>query len=136
MLDVHVTADIIIAAKNKEEHYKIFGKVLDRDRSQVIKFKREKIQYKGNEVKYIGGIISADGMKSDPVKINAIVNMQRPNSSELLRRFLRLGKNLSQYLPGESDITAPLRDLLTEKAWKWLEKHEFRSYEEASFTVL
>ena len=25
---------------------------------------------------------------------------------------------------GESDITAPLRDLLKEQTWKWLEKHE------------
>ena len=123
--DVHVIADdIIIAANNEEEHDKTFVKVLERARSQGIKFKKEKIQYKVKEVKYMGNIISADGMKPDPAKINAVVNMQRPDSPESLRRLLGLVKYLSQYIPGESDITAPLRDLLKEQAWKWLEKHE------------
>ena len=123
--DVHVIADdIIIAANNEEEHDKTFVTVLERARSQGIKFKKEKSQYKVKEVKYMGKIISADGMKPDLAKINAVVNMQRPDSPESLRRLLGLVKYLSQYIPGESDITAPLRDLLKEQAWKWLEKHE------------
>ena len=50
--------------------------------------------------------------------------MQRLDSPESLRRLLGLAKYLSQYISGESDITAPLRDLLKEQTWKWLEKHE------------
>ena len=123
--DVHVIADdIIIAAKDEKEHDKTFSKVLERARSQGIKFKKEKIQYKVKEVKYMGNIISANGIKPDPAKVHAIVNMQRPDSPESLRRLLGLVKYLSQYIPGESDITAPLRDLLKEQTWKWLEKHE------------
>ena len=72
----------------------------------------------------MGNIISSDGMTPDPAKINAIVNMQRPDSLESLRRLLGLVEYLSQYIPGESDITAPLRDLLKEQTWSWLEKHE------------
>ena len=72
----------------------------------------------------MGNIISAGGIKLDPAKINAIVNMQRPDSPESLRRLLGLVKYLSQHIPGESDITAPLRYLLKEQTWKWLEKHE------------
>ena len=52
----------------------------------------------------MGNIISSDGMKPDPAKINAIVNMQRPDSLKSLRRLLGLVKYLSQYTPGESDI--------------------------------
>ena len=122
--NVHVIADdIIIAAENEEEHDKIFAQVLERARSEGIKFTKEKIQCKVREVKYIGNIISSDEMKPDPAKINAIVNMQRPDSLESLRRLLGLVKYLSQYIPGESDITAPLRDLLKEQTWSWLEKH-------------
>ena len=123
--NVYVIADdIIIAAENEEEHDKIFVQVLERARSQGIKFKKEKIQYKVKEVKYMGNIISSDGMKPDPAKINAIVNMQRPESLESLRRLLGLVKYLSHYIPGESDITAPLRDLLKEQTRSCLEKHE------------
>eukprot|EP00112_Aurelia_sp_Birch-Aquarium-sp1_P016953 Seg3886.2 transcript_id=Seg3886.2/GoldUCD/mRNA.D3Y31 product="Transposon Tf2-3 polyprotein" protein_id=Seg3886.2/GoldUCD/D3Y31 len=123
--DVHVISDdIIIAAKNEEEHDKTLVKVLERARSQGIKFKKEKIQYKVKEVKYMGNIISAEGIKPDPAKVHAIVNMQIPDSQESLRRLLGLVKYLSQYIPGESDIAAPLRDLLKEQTWKWLEKHE------------
>ena len=50
--NVHVIADgIIIAAENEEEHDNIFVQVLERARSQGIKFKKEKIQYKVKEVK-------------------------------------------------------------------------------------
>ena len=41
----------------------ILVKVLERARSQGIKVKKEKIQYKVKETKYIRSIISADGMK-------------------------------------------------------------------------
>ena len=50
--------------------------------------------------------------------------MQRLESPESLRKLLGLVKYLSQYIPGESDTTAPLRDLLKEQTWKWLQKHE------------
>jgi len=81
---------------------KIFVQVLQRARSQGIKFKKEKIQYKVKEMKHMGNIISSDGMKPDPAKINAIVNMQRPDSLESLRRLLGLVKYISQCIPGES----------------------------------
>ena len=123
--DVHVIADdIIIAAKDEKEHDKTFSKVLERARSQGIKSKKEKIQYKVKEVKYMGNIINADGIKPAPAKVYAIVNMQSPDSPKSLRRLLGLVKYLSQYILGESDITAPLRDLLKEQTWKWLKKHE------------
>jgi len=73
------------------------------------------MQYKVKEVKYTGNIISSDGMIHYPAKINAIVNMQRPDSLESLRRLQGLVKNPSQYIPGESNITAPLGDLLKEQ---------------------
>ncbi len=85
MQDVHVIADDIIrAANNEEEHDKTLAKVLDRARSQGIESKKEKIQYKVKEVKYMGNIITADGIKPDQAKVHAIVNMQRPDSPESL----------------------------------------------------
>ena len=74
--DVHVIADdIIIAAKNEEEHDKISVKVLEKVTSQGIKFKKEEIHNEVQEMKYMGNLISADGMKPDPGKISMLLSI-------------------------------------------------------------
>ncbi|XP_046850289.1 uncharacterized protein K02A2.6-like [Xenia sp. Carnegie-2017] len=100
--------DIIIAAKDKEEHDKILIKVLDRARDRNIKFNKEKIQLRVKEVKYLGNIINAKGFHPDPEKINAILEMLKPQNKQDLQRLLGMVNFLSQYISNMSEITAPL----------------------------
>ena len=51
--------DIIIAARDKDEHDQNLIKVLDRARERNIRFNKEKIQLCVKEVKYLGNIITA-----------------------------------------------------------------------------
>ena len=77
---VHVIADdLIITAKDETEHDAIVSKVFARARQQNVKFNANKIQYKVNTVTYMGHVVSADGMRPDPRKVEAIVNMPRPS---------------------------------------------------------
>ena len=74
---------------------------------------------------YMGHIVSADGMRPDPRKVEAIVNMPRPSDRQGLLRLLGMIKYLAQYIPNESSITAPLRALLKQDVeWSWQPEHD------------
>jgi len=83
------------------------------------------MQYKVKEVKYMGDIVSDKGVKPDPDKVQAIDKMDTLEDKAALHRFLGMVKYLAWYIPGESDITSPLRDLLKEGvAWNWQSEHD------------
>ena len=71
------------------------------------------MQFKVTEVSYMGNIVTSQGMKLKPdrKKSKAIVEMPKPEDKKSLQRVRLLGmvKYLSQYIPNESDITAPLQ---------------------------
>ena len=122
---VHVIADdIIVAAKDNDEHDKIFLALINRAKEVGVRFNEKKIQFKVNSVHYMGHIVTEDGLKADNEKINAIVNMPDPHDIASLQRLLGMTKYLSQYIPNESIITAPLRALLKKNAkWVWSNEH-------------
>ena len=110
---VYVIADdIIVAAKNEKEHDAIMLALLKRAKEKGVCFNRDKIQFKVNSVRYMGHLVTEHGLKPDDEKINAIVNMPPPTDVPSLQRLLGMTKYLSQYIPNESTITVPLRELL------------------------
>ncbi len=123
---VHVIADdLVISAKDETEHDAIVSKIFEHARQQNVKFNANKIQYKVNTVTYMGHIVSADGMRPDPRKVEAIVNMPRPSDRQGLLRLLGMIKYLAQYIPNEASITAPLRSLLKQDVeWSWQPEHD------------
>ena len=60
----------------------------------------------------MGHVISADGIKPDPVKVSAVVNMSSPQNKEELRSFLGLVNYLGKFIPNLADLTVPLCWLL------------------------
>ena len=74
----------------------------------------------------MGNVITANGLKPDPSKIDAIIHMSPPENRQSLQRFLGMVKYLTPFLPNESSITAPLRTLLKKDVlWSW--EHEKES---------
>lgn len=72
------------------------------------------------EVKFLGYIISADGMKPDPDKTRAVQDMKEPTNVSELRSFLGMVNQLGKFLPNLAEKDKPLRDLLSKKnQWCW-----------------
>ena len=63
---------------------------------------------------FIGHILTPDGLKPDPKKVEAISDMPHPTDVQSLRRFLGMVNYLAKFLPCLSDKTEVLRKL-TEK---------------------
>ncbi|CAB4040233.1 Transposon Ty3-G Gag-Pol poly [Paramuricea clavata] len=77
------------------------------------------------EITFLGHLISADGIKPDPRKIEAILKMPTPTSKTELQRFLGMINYLGKFLPNLSKETAPLRQLLEKNVqWRFEQPHE------------
>ena len=76
---IHIVADdIIIVAADNQEHDQILTQVMQRARDRNIVFNLNKLQLRVNEVKYLGTIVTPEGIKPDPSKVKAIIEMEPP----------------------------------------------------------
>ena len=68
--------------------------------------------------KFLGHIISAQGIEIDPKKTEAISNFPAPKGISELRRFLGMVNQVAKFLQNLAEITKPLRDLKKENFLK------------------
>ncbi|GBM32961.1 Retrovirus-related Pol polyprotein from transposon 297 [Araneus ventricosus] len=77
------------------------------------------------EVAYLGHVISAEGVKTDPEKIKAVVNWPRPDKIYYLRSFLGLCTYYSRFVKNFSTIARPLHKLTEAKSnFNWTDECE------------
>ena len=116
--------DIIIYAKTEEEHDAILSKVLTRARECGIKFNKNKCQFRVTEVKYVGHILTKEGIKADPDKVEAIKRIPVPTNVQELSRFMGMVTYLARFIPNLSNKNSNLRNLLKKNnQWLWTEQH-------------
>ena len=92
-----------------QDHDHNFKNVLDRCRTKGIKPNKDKFQFKCSEVSFIGDVMTKEGLKADPRKVEAITKMDRPNDVPAIQRFIGLVKYLSKFLQDLSEMCEPLR---------------------------
>ena len=115
-----VADDLIIAAENSDEHDKILHQVLQRAEDRNIKINFDKLNLRTKEVKYLGTIVTPNGIKPDPGKVEAIMGMPTPTDKASVRRLLGMINFLAAHIPNMSTITAPVRDLLkSDVVFQW-----------------
>lgn len=112
--------DVLIHAQTKEELEQITERVLEKFRKSGLKLNKEKCVFNTQEVKFLGHLVTDEGLKPDPEKLETINKIKRPENVKELQRFLGLITYLSKFLKDLADITAPLRALLQkDTAWYW-----------------
>jgi hypothetical protein len=123
---VHVIFDdLLIAADDEAEHDISLQMVLERARRLNVRFNSDKLQHKVRQVKYVGLLIAADGIRPDPDKVKAVVDMAVPTDIKALQRFLGTVTYLSKFIPNFSSVTEPLRALVkSDIPWAWSESQQ------------
>ena len=107
-----IVDDIIVYGETKQEHDQNVHSMLQRSREKGVRLNPEKVTFCVQEVGYFGHVLSEDGMKPDPKKVKAIVEMEPPKDKGELQTILGMVNYLSKYAPNLSEITAPMRCLL------------------------
>ncbi|GBN61738.1 Transposon Ty3-G Gag-Pol polyprotein [Araneus ventricosus] len=116
--------DLLIAANSIKEHDEILVKVGQRAKSLNIKFNKNKVQCRVPEVKYLGHVFNVAGMRPDPERVKAIVELKEPKNKLELHRVLGMLNYLRRFVPHFSTKTAALREFLKQNVeWQWQGLH-------------
>lgn len=123
--------DIIVFGDNVETHNENLKTVLKKLREHNLKLKPSKCHFLRKELKFLGHIVTENGIKPDPSKIEAVKNFPRPKDVKTVQTFLGLANYYRRFIPNFSKIAQPINNLLKKKVkFLWDDKCE------VSFTIL
>ena len=112
--------DILVIVRDQAEHDLRLKQVLDRLVERKLTLNLEKCLFSQTRLQYLGQIIDSEGVRKDPSKVKAIIDMAEPQDIASLRHFLGLVNHLTKFCPNVAEKTKPIRDLLKkESAWVW-----------------
>lgn len=104
--------DIVVFASSLQEHEQKLIEVFDRLRKYGLKVQPDKCEFLRKEVGYLGHIISSEGVKPNPEKVQAVKEFPIPKSCKDIKSFLGLAGYYRRFIPNFSKITKPLTSLL------------------------
>lgn len=122
--------DILVYSPDEESHSQHLKLVLEVLRDQQLYAKFSKCEFWLTEVAFLGHVISGEGIKVDPSKIEAVSRWNTPQSVTEIRSFLGLAGYYRRFIKDFSRLAAPLT-LLTRKGvrYNWNENCE-KSFQE------
>ena len=116
--------DIIVATVVESEHVKVVEEVLKVLSKFGLTLNSKKCTFGADQIKFWGLIISVDGVRPDPEKVEALDHLTTPNNKEELVSFLCMMQSNADFISGFSKKAALLRDLTKKDIrFKWEEKH-------------
>ena len=104
--------DIIVYSTSIEEHLDHLTQVFSRLRSSGLKLHPNKYSFGYSEVKYLGPVISAEGIAPNPEKIRAVQDLAVPVNVRKVREFLGLVGYYRCFIPNFTRVAGPLHALL------------------------
>lgn len=114
--------DIVIYAKDLQEHREKYNKLIHRLREANLKLQPEKCTFLSREVAYLGHILNEEGIKPDEKKLVAVKAFPTPKDQKNIRQFLGLAGYYRRFIPNFSAIAQPLTHLLKkDKEFLWQE---------------
>ena len=107
------------------DHDQNLRRLLERCQEMSIKLNQDKLTLRVDTLDFMGHRLTADGLKPDPTKVEAIVNMEAPKDKSEVQRFCGAVNYLAKFLPKLSNVLEPIRQLTkTDIAWHWMEPQE------------
>lgn len=127
-LDKFCTAyldDVLIYSSDKEQHREHVRIVVKKLADAGLQIDINKCEFETTKTKYLGLIITTNGIEMDPEKVKSITTWERPLCMKDLQRFLGFANFYRRFIKDFSKICRPLYDLLRkDKGWSWTEEHD------------
>ena len=127
LLDKTCTAyldDVLVYSATRKEHRQHVREVMDRLIDAGLQVDIKKCEFETTRTKYLGLIITSNGIEMDPEKVAAIVSWKRPSNLRELQRFLGFANFYRRFIKDFSNICKPLNNLLRKDTpWNWTGLH-------------
>ena len=109
--------DICVYSKTQEQHDKNLLQLMKTAAKQGLVFNSNKCHTSQPQITFYSTIFSAQGIKPDPMKIQAVQDLPTPQTQKQLQSFLGLVNYLQPFLPGIASKTTFLREQISQ--WDW-----------------
>ncbi|HTS08815.1 MAG TPA: reverse transcriptase domain-containing protein [Candidatus Eisenbacteria bacterium] len=113
-LDIFVVVyldDVMIFSQTLEEHVDHVKQVLDALNEAGMILNVGKCEFFATEVRFLGHIVSADGVRPDPRNIQKVLDWPTPRTITDVRGFNNLANHYARYIENFAELALPLTDL-------------------------
>jgi hypothetical protein len=118
--------DILIFSKTEAEHLKHIATVMRRLQQEKLLINVKRSSFMRTKLIYLGFVISANELKMDPDKVEAIKNWPSPKSVFEVRSFHGLASFYRKFIQNVSGISTPMMDMVKKrhKSFHWIKEVE------------
>ena len=100
--------DIVIATETVEDHMVRLREVFECLREAGFKMRVAKCDFMKSEIKYLGRVVSAEGIKPDPKAVAKLRDWEVPRNKTEMQSFLGLANYYREFIPWHVKLVAPL----------------------------
>jgi ribonuclease HI len=130
--------DITVFSSSHELHLQHLRRTFLKCRRYGISLNPKKSNFALKEGKLLGHIVSADGVKIDPKRVEAIKNLSLPRSKKDIQSFLGTINFVRRFIVNFAELTKHITAMLrkdSEVKWTEAARHSFNAIKEAITTA-
>lgn len=117
--------DVLVFSKTVEQHLANLEAVFIRLDQAGLKLKPKKCHFFREKVKFLGHVVSSEGISTDPDKIDKVKNCPNPKNVHEVKSITGLCSYYRQFIPSYSDVVQPVQCLVEKgRPFVWGERQE------------
>ena len=103
--------DVIIFSETPQEHTEHVRKVLTKLREAALQADIKKSEFNVEKTKFLGLLVSKDGLEMDPEKVKTILDWEQPRNLTEVQGFVGFCNFYRRFIRGFSKLVKPLTEL-------------------------
>lgn len=104
--------DIIVATPTFPLHIKILSQVFQQLKNAQLTVNLKKCEFCRSSLKFLGFIVDKDGLRTNPEKVDAILNYPTPKNTTEIKRLIGLVGWYRRFIKDFSTLSSPINNLL------------------------